>query len=189
MHAAIPATHKLKDDSYAQTCTHNTTRVCCLSHITQDAHDKLQQALQTLDAPADVLHSDQNSASPPAAAAAAGGGSASSQQQQQGGTDSDTQLHYRPPERGNTVQSVGLVTTGVQGSTPNLWVCSQRYTEFFPGCQVSRKESEPVDKVRRSTYALHTCGEYRLAVKVTTTSPPPPISREQPRPYLGLRPV
>lgn len=79
-------------------------------------------------------------------AAAAAASSANQLQLQQGGLDGDMQLHLRW-DKGNTVQSVGLITTGLPGGKPNLWVGLKTSTEFFPGCSSARKESEPVEKV------------------------------------------
>lgn len=111
----------------------------------QEAHEKLQQALLSLDSSLDVGSIDQNSEAP---AASAAGGSASSQQ---AAADADgMQLHMRW-DRYNPVHSVGLVTTGLPGGKPNLWVGLRWSTEFLIGCSSTHKESEPVDKVRQGS--------------------------------------
>lgn len=50
-------------------------------------------------------------------------------------------------DRYNPVHSVGLITTGLPGCKPNLWVGLRWSTEFFPGCSSARKETEAVEKV------------------------------------------
>lgn len=115
----------------------------CCAAASQEAHDKLQQALRSLDSSLDVGSTDQN----PAASAGSAGSGSTQLQLQQTGADGDMQLHLRW-DRGTTVHSVGLITTSeLLGSKPNLWVGLKWSTEFLPGCNAARKGSEPVQKV------------------------------------------
>ena len=50
------------------------------------------------------------------------------------------QLHLRW-DRYNPVHSVGLITTGLPNSKPNLWVGLRWSTEFFLGCSSTHKDS------------------------------------------------
>lgn len=115
---------------------------CTAGWCTQEAHDELTAALRTLDSSLDVTNSDQDAAGLNGGAGLARAGS---QAMQDTVSDSNVQLQLRW-DRGYQVLSIGLVTSG--GARPGLWVGLNKQTEFYPGCQLSRKESEPAEKVR-----------------------------------------
>jgi hypothetical protein len=115
--------------------------------LLQEAHEKLHAALLSLDSSLDLGSIDQD---PAAAAASGGSGSTQAQAVQQAGPDGELYIRC---DRGNTVHSLGLITTGLPGSKPNLWVGLKWSTEFYPGCSSTRKESESVERVRASLTA------------------------------------
>jgi hypothetical protein len=63
------------------------------------------------------------------------------------------QLHLRWDRYNNPVHSVGLITTGLPNSKPNLWVGLRWSTEFFLGCSSTHKDSPSgsVEKVSQGT--------------------------------------